>query len=423
VEFTNQRCNCRTQVRDFTSKIVALEKSLADRTNEVKLMQGELKMVKEFRKKRSQMQAELDGIREGLFETNRDHKHALQRMEQKFFDEKLRLEQEAGQKLSELAERAHNEAIVKLDDTTRNVYKENVRLTEALRCHIKESEIVQKRFNALKLEADDLRDERELNIATMRHNVIDNKKKKIEVRALREKNTELELAISNMINDFDSARTQVEENTKLQLANSNGEIQNLEKLLSMKSREANRVKLVARNIIEQRSDLEVFFHEALRQIREEISSSRAQYIAAAKDAYNQRMIDAHTGAANFPKVRTFGKANESSTNSIFADLQGAADTSKLVGKVDIRDLTWEQKEKVLRLLFARMNRVRTAKVATPQVLPKAPKLGPNSEEIAKEIFKPIDGDDDAYGVSTTFLTQQPVSTNLNPILPPIESKT
>ena len=83
MEFTNQRCNCRTQVRDFTSKIVALEKSLADRTNEVKLMQGELKMVKEFRKKRSQMQAELDGIREGLFETNRDHKHALQRMEQK----------------------------------------------------------------------------------------------------------------------------------------------------------------------------------------------------------------------------------------------------------------------------------------------------------------------------------------------------
>ena len=49
----------------------------------------------------------------------------------------------------------------------------------------------------------------------------------------------------------------------------------------------------------------------------------------------------------------------------------------MVGKVDIRDLTWEQKEKVLRLLFARMNRVRTAKVATPQVLPKAPKLGPN----------------------------------------------
>ena len=55
-------------------------------------------------------------------------------------------------------------------------------------------------------------------------------------------------------------------------------------------------------------------------------TNRAQYIAAAKDAYNQRMIDAHTGAANFPKVRTFGKANESSTNSIFADLQGAADT-------------------------------------------------------------------------------------------------
>jgi len=46
-------------------------------------MQSELKLVKEFRRKRAQMQGELDDIRESLFVANRDHKDALQKMEHK----------------------------------------------------------------------------------------------------------------------------------------------------------------------------------------------------------------------------------------------------------------------------------------------------------------------------------------------------
>lgn len=54
-----------------------------------------------------------------------------------FFEEKLRLEREASQKIAELAERAHTEAIANLDETTRSVYKENIRLNEALSYHVK----------------------------------------------------------------------------------------------------------------------------------------------------------------------------------------------------------------------------------------------------------------------------------------------
>ena len=55
--------------------------------------------------------------------TNKEHKSRIQRMEQKFFEEKMRLQQEANQKIAELAERAHTEAIKNLDETTRDVYK------------------------------------------------------------------------------------------------------------------------------------------------------------------------------------------------------------------------------------------------------------------------------------------------------------
>ena len=46
-------------------------------------MQSELKLVKEFRRKRALMQSELDDIRESLFNANREHKDSLQKMEHK----------------------------------------------------------------------------------------------------------------------------------------------------------------------------------------------------------------------------------------------------------------------------------------------------------------------------------------------------
>ena len=55
-------------MEDFSTQINELEERLADRTKEVEVMQSELKMVKEFRRKRGQMQKELDevGIRFGV---------------------------------------------------------------------------------------------------------------------------------------------------------------------------------------------------------------------------------------------------------------------------------------------------------------------------------------------------------------------
>lgn len=57
------------------------------------------------------MQRELDEIKDSMFLANREHKEETSRMEQKFLEEKLSLQKEANQKISELADRAHQEAI------------------------------------------------------------------------------------------------------------------------------------------------------------------------------------------------------------------------------------------------------------------------------------------------------------------------
>ena len=57
-------------------------------------MQGELKTVREFRKKRAEMQHHLEQLQSSLEEAEREHKTGLSEMEHRFFEEKV------GQQLS-----------------------------------------------------------------------------------------------------------------------------------------------------------------------------------------------------------------------------------------------------------------------------------------------------------------------------------
>lgn len=75
------------------------------------MIQGELKTVREFRKRRGEMQQQLDQLQATLEETEKEHEKTLSAMEYKFFEEKLRLQREANRRIAELAGKAHDEAV------------------------------------------------------------------------------------------------------------------------------------------------------------------------------------------------------------------------------------------------------------------------------------------------------------------------
>ena len=66
------------------------------------------------------------------------------------------------------------------------------------------------------------------------------------------------------------------------------------------------------------------------------------------------MLEAHGGHGDFPRVRTFRQL-DSSTNNVFDDLKEAERWTGIQGKVDMAELTWEQRERILRMMFAKMN--------------------------------------------------------------------
>ncbi|CAC5418876.1 Basal body-orientation factor 1 [Mytilus coruscus] len=355
-------------VEGFSKQINELEEKLEERTQEVHVMRSELKMVTDFQKQKTSMMRELDNIKNDMHNANRDHKGTLARMEQKFFEEKMRLQQEANQKIAELAERAHTEAIANLDETTKSVYKENVRLSEALNYHMKEGEVLKKKVARLDEENESLKGDKELNDMMIQEKVTQVKQQKEQIRELKEKVELLEKSLSHMSREFDTTRKDLITRSRIENEASKIEIAKLQRVIELKNKEMNKVKRLAKNILDQRTELERFFLESLEQVRMEINANQAQYRQDAQKAYQQKMLNAYSGKGDYPRIRTFNKSDQS-TNNVYSDLQAAEKMYDIGGKVDVSDLTWEQKEKVLRYLFARMNGS-----AKPPNLPKPPPL-------------------------------------------------
>lgn len=400
-------------VDEYSQQIHQLQESLAEKTSEVKLMQSELKLVKEFRRKRAQMQKELDEIKENMFATERHHKDTLQQMEHKFFEEKVRLQQEASKKIAELAERAHSEAISNLDETTRSVYKENVRLNAALDFHLKEGQELKKEKEIMDTKTGDLLSEKELNGMIVQEKIVESKHQKKQIAELQEKVKTLEKSLSHVVREFEAERATLLQKSEDETRNCRAEISRLQRIVELKTKEMNRVKRLAKTILDQRTEVEQFFLDSLEYVKNEIVRNRVQYRKDAQNAYQQRMLEAQAGQSDFPRVRTFRQL-DSSTNNVFDDLKEAERWTGVQGKVDMAELTWEQRERILRMMFAKMNGFKEKR------RPKVPALEPSPPDAqSKALLSTDEPTQEALG-DNTFLTQQDVTApSLPAALPPM----
>ncbi|XP_042357237.1 basal body-orientation factor 1-like [Plectropomus leopardus] len=375
-------------VDDYTIQISEMKELFRKKSRDFNMIQDGMRKIEEFQKTKAQMEQELSDIRENMAVADKVHRENLNQMEYNFLKEKERLEKEAEKTIAHVVERAHNEAIVQLDDASRSVFKENVRLNEALKYHIKAAEDLQILTDSLVKENASLALDKNTFELMVKKNAAQIEAQKKELSKLRAKVASLE----------QQEEKKEEERTLVSVQASQVELDKLQKVLSMRERELRHVKRLASTIVEQRTELEQFFHEALAQVKQEISASRVQYKKEALQAYHWRLREATAGKLKFPPIRTFHKSPHS-TNSVYSDMEAAARwTHQPDSKVEISDLTWEQKEQVLRLLFAKMNGRRERKESQHLAM---------SASSEKSLI-----DSDAAGIReelslATFITQAP----------------
>ncbi|XP_075007698.1 basal body-orientation factor 1 [Calonectris borealis] len=336
----------------YAQQIKELEEKFQKKVGEIGQIQLELKLIKEFHREKAALEKELEDLKENMEISNRRHQEVVMRLERRFGEEKVKIDRQLKKLLLE-----QNEAKLQLNSTGREVFKENVCLHSAFAYQLRETMELQKIKQKLEEGKTLLLKEKETNEGLIQKKILQISCQKAQIRDLQRKVEKLKMALCRMTRESMRETQKTQHQVLIENQASMVEIKKLQQLLEMKDREMNRVKKLARNILNERTEVERFFLDALEHVKQEIISSRKHYKKKVQTAYYRKMMEACAGKEEFPKIKTF-KSNINSTNSVYRDLEEAEKCYRekiQFEKVDISELTWEQKERVLRLLFAKMN--------------------------------------------------------------------
>lgn len=342
-------------IDDYTQQIVTLEDRIQEKDEKISALSSELTVLKEFKNRKAQLERDYEHLKDAAEQAQLAHEEKLKRVEGSFFDEKIRLQKEYDKQISQLTAKAQAEAMDKLDETTRRTYKENNRLQEALSMHNQEATDLKKKNDALTEENKMFRQQQAELDSVMREAVTKYKQQERLADQHQSKIDMLETSLSHVVREFDVERSLLASKATEDQKELREQLESYRRGLELKTAECKRIKKLARTILEQRSEVESFFLETLNEIKKEIASSRSQYIKDAQLSYQRQFLEATESGTLPPKIRTFGKQMTNSTNPITRDFEAADAGSIDLEKIDFKACTWEQRERILLMMLAKVN--------------------------------------------------------------------
>ncbi|NWI65129.1 BBOF1 factor, partial [Todus mexicanus] len=293
----------------YGQQIKELEEKFQKKVREIGQIQFELKLIKEFRREKAAVEEELEDVM-SLEILNRSYEEVVMRLERRFLEEKKRLEEDVEKKQIMIAETTQHEAVWQQNSTGRELFKENVCLHDAFAYRLKETMELQKIRQKLEKDKTLLLQEKEISEGLMQKKILQINHQKAQIGDLQRKVEKLEMVLSCMtVRESQKTQRQVQIENQASMV----EIKKLQQLIEMKDREMNRVKKLARNVLNERTEVERFFLDALEHVKQEIIAGRKCYKKKAQTTYYRKMMEACAGKEEFPQVKTF-KSNINSTN-------------------------------------------------------------------------------------------------------------
>ncbi|KAF6718702.1 Basal body-orientation factor 1 [Oryzias melastigma] len=315
-------------------------------TTDINTIQDKVKRLKE---REVQLEQELGNMKESMDVADKKHKETLIEMEEKFLEEKECVKREILERcnLQEvLLKQDHREAIEQLEGVLHAALEKRDHLNEILKNTTKEAEDLKTLTHSLVEENIILAQNKEMLQMTVKKNQADIEHKNQKLSELTVRIASLEEALDLKSRELQQLEKKEQKNL-VTIQAKQVEMDKLQRVLAMRVREMQDLKQLASTVVKKRKEMEEFFYEALDHVRQEIAASRFRYKKESKQAYSWRFREATAGKMEFPPI---------CTNHIYTDMEPSTKCSHLLeNDVQVSDLTWEQKEQVLRLLFAKMN--------------------------------------------------------------------
>lgn len=283
----------------------------------------ELRSIRDFKERQMEVEAEMARLREENEDLRQSQEARAAELERRFIEQNTKQKKEYERRLEELKKASEEDVDERLDASVKRILQQNRRMAEELRLHVHETDTLTHERRLL--EDENTRLTREL---TLRREVEEQfakrgSKQSRDIKEARARAEGLEKSLGQMARDFENERTERSESHRRALADKDTDVEGLQRLVKLRTRELKNIRRLAQQVVDQRSEVEAFLIDSIAHVKE------------------QRALERHGSGAPSGRLPSLAVGSNRPTDA--------------ASRVDIRDLTWEDREKVLRLLFGKVN--------------------------------------------------------------------
>ncbi|EQC42073.1 hypothetical protein SDRG_00915 [Saprolegnia diclina VS20] len=317
----------------------SLESTLSSK---LKIAQEDLSKLEVFRDMRETLEKKLNAVTDALESERVAHKDAVSVLERKFLEEKARAQKDTEKRIEKIKQQSREDARNILDADTRKIVTDNKRMGDELRFQLQMTDELQREKDKLVEQTKALQRELQLHADKEQEYAKYGQRQTREIKQLQAKVKTLEKSLSQVVSTFEKEKHALTIKTEKELDDVSLDADGLRKLLKLKNKELRTMKRLAQTILDQRTDVEQFFLDSLDIVKEQLVDERRKAIEVEK-RQDAKLTAAERGL-KFPRLKHVHPAT-TSNNASFGCKE----------KVDLRALTWEERERVLRLLFGKIN--------------------------------------------------------------------
>jgi len=344
-------------IKHAETKVNELKQQWGSRENDlvtqVEFLQKELTALKDFKERQLEIEAEMERLRQVNEELKHQQEVKTAELERKFIEQNTKMKKEYEQKLEELKKACEEDINERLDASVKRILQQNRRMAEELRLHVQETDELQREKKVLEEECTTLLREVQLKQEMESQYAKRGSKQTRSIKEAGSKVESLEKSMGLMMADFKNEMSALKEKNKVEMETAKLEVDGLRRLLKLKTRELNNIRRLAQEVVRQRSDVETFLIDSLSFVREQIYDEQAR---GERESFRGDELPPLSGSSGH------GNGQRAFITSGTGGAVGTADTARssrekrlMAGKLDIRDLPWDDREKVLRLLFSKIN--------------------------------------------------------------------
>jgi len=345
-------------------------------TMHIKDVDQQLATMVDYVKERENLLEAQAALEQKRLADNEDHAKELADKERTHYAEKGRLQKEYKQMLAEMKKTSQEEAVERLDASTKKILFENRRMAEELRLQVQETDELQKGKRVLEEENKKLKREVQLNEQSVKEYAKQGFRQSKEIKELAAKVKSLERHVSTSTREFEKEKEALSQSDKKKMAEIELDSAGLRQLVRLKTKELAHVKKLAAIILQKRNEVETFLLESIEHVKGEIGRRRAE----------EERLTRSTGKGRLPALAGPPRAS---------NLPHTAEE-----RVDIRELTWDDRERVLRLLFAKINNATPLHAMPPHEL--------SADEMPHEALAQLEhADANALSGDAAFFVTQP----------------